>query len=244
MSVDPRARALSALARFQVTDATVGGTLNRIAEITLDAIPAAAIAGMTMLGDDEQPTTAIYTNPDSPEIDAAQYREGKGPCLDAWRHKEVIKLRRVERHASEYPGFAAACAEHGVQSTLSLPMMSGDVAVGAMNLYAHVADGFSDDDEVLGMDLAGAAGSVLSNVSAYWTAFDLSQNLNEAMKTRAVIEQAKGMIMARSPGLTADEAFDLLRKASQRENVKLNLIAQRIVDRRPPASGHPEGATS
>ena len=237
MAVDPRAKALSALARFQVADATVGSTLNRIAEITLEAMPSAAIAGMTMLGEDEQPTTAIYTNPESPEIDAAQYREGKGPCLDAWRKKRVIRVGRVEESAQEYPAFAAACKEHGVLSTLSLPMISGDVAVGAMNLYAHVPDGFSDDDEAIGTDLAGAAGSVLANVSAYWTAFDLSQQLNEAMKTRAVIEQAKGMIMARSPGMTADDAFDLLRKASQRENVKLRLIAQRIVERRPPASG-------
>ena len=112
MSFDPRARALSALARFQVTDATVGGTLERIAEITLEAMPSAAIVGMTMLGEDERPITAIYTNPDSPEIDAAQYREGNGPCLDAWRHKKVFRVGRVERCASEYPAFAAACAEH------------------------------------------------------------------------------------------------------------------------------------
>jgi transcriptional regulator with GAF, ATPase, and Fis domain len=236
MAVDPRAKALSALARFQVADGTVGDTLNRIAEITLEAMPAASIVGMTMLGDDEQPTTAIYTNPESPEIDAAQYREGKGPCLDAWRTKRVFRVDRVEECADEYPAFAAACKEHGVLSTLSLPMISGDVAVGAMNLYADVPEGFSEDDEAMGVDLAGAAGSVLANVSAYWTAFDLSQQLNEAMKTRAVIEQAKGMIMARSPGMTADDAFDLLRTASQRENVKLRLIAQRIVDRRPPPS--------
>jgi transcriptional regulator with GAF, ATPase, and Fis domain len=236
MAVDPRAKALSALARFQVADGTVGDTLNRIAEITLEAMPSASIVGMTMLGDDEQPTTAIYTNPESPEIDAAQYREGKGPCLDAWRTKRVFRVDRVEECADEYPAFAAACKEHGVLSTLSLPMISGDVAVGAMNLYADVPEGFSEDDEAMGVDLAGAAGSVLANVSAYWTAFDLSQQLNEAMKTRAVIEQAKGMIMARSPGMTADDAFDLLRTASQRENVKLRLIAQRIVDRRPPPS--------
>jgi transcriptional regulator with GAF, ATPase, and Fis domain len=236
MAVDPRAKALSALARFQVADGTVGDTLNRIAEITLEAMPSASIVGMTMLGDDEQPTTAIYTNPESPEIDAAQYREGKGPCLDAWRTKRVFRVDRVEECADEYPAFAAACKDHGVLSTLSLPMISGDVAVGAMNLYADVPEGFSEDDEAMGVDLAGAAGSVLANVSAYWTAFDLSQQLNEAMKTRAVIEQAKGMIMARSPGMTADDAFDLLRTASQRENVKLRLIAQRIVDRRPPPS--------
>ena len=244
MSVDPRASALSALARFQVIDATVGGTLERIAEITLEAMPSAAAVGMTMLGDDEQPTTAVYTNPQSPEIDAAQYREGKGPCLDAWRQNKVVRLPRVEACASQYPAFVAACAEHGVHSTLSVPMTSGDTAVGAMNLYAHVPDGFSDDDEALGVDLASAAGSVLTNVSAYWTAFDLSQNLTEAVKTRAVIEQAKGMLMARSPRLTADEAFDLLRKASQRENVKLRLIAQRIVERGSPSSAQPEGGTS
>ena len=237
MTSDARANALSALARFQVADATVGETLNRIAEITLDGMPSAAIVGMTMLGSEEQPTTAIYTDEDSPEIDAAQYREGKGPCLDAWREKWVLRISRVEDHAEEYPGFAAACVEHGVLSTLSLPMISGDVAIGAMNLYSRVEDGFSEDDEAIGMDLAGAAGSVLANVSAYWTAFDLGQQLNEAMKTRAVIEQAKGMLMAQSREMTADEAFDLLRKASQRENIKLREIAQRVVDRRPPPLG-------
>lgn len=242
MSADARARALSALARFHVADAMVGDTLHRIAEITLDAMPAAAVAGMTMLGDDEQPTTAIYTDPDSPEIDAAQYREGKGPCLDAWRENRVFRIGRVEDHAEAYPAFAEACHEHGVLSTLSLPMVSGDMAVGAMNLYARVADGFTADDETVGMDLAVAAGSVLANVSAYWTAFELSQQLNEAMKTRAVIEQAKGMLMAQSPLLGADDAFDLLRKASQRENVKLREIAQRVVERRPPASADEEGA--
>jgi hypothetical protein len=179
MSVDSRAKALSALARFQVTEATVVGTLSRIAEITLEAVPSAAVVGVTMLGEDGQPTTGIYTSRESSEIDGAQYREGKGPCLDAWRHKKVFRLGRVDRCASQYPAFAAACAEHGVQSTLSLPMINGAVAVGAMNLYAHVRDGFSDDDEAVGMDVAGAGGSVLSNVSAYWAAFDLSQDLNE-----------------------------------------------------------------
>jgi transcriptional regulator with GAF, ATPase, and Fis domain len=238
MSADARARALSALARFQVANATVGDTLNRIAEITLDAMPSAAIVGMTMLGSDEQPTTAIYTDPDSPEIDAAQYREGKGPCLDAWRQNRVLRVPRVEEYTEEYPGFAVACLEHGVHSTLSLPMVSGEWVIGAMNLYARVPDAFRDDDEAIGGDLAGAAGSVLANVSAYWTAFDLSQQLNEAMKTRAVIEQAKGMLMAQSKLMTADDAFDLLRKASQRENIKLREIAQRVVDRRPPPLGN------
>src|SRR5205823_12378635 len=108
--------------------------------------------GMARLGDDEQPTTGVYTAEDSPEIDAAQYREGKGPCLDAWREKRVLRLDRVEEHADEYPAFAAACVDHGVLSTLSLPLQNGDVSMGAMNLYARVAHGFNGDDEAVGAD--------------------------------------------------------------------------------------------
>ena len=57
------------------------------------------------------------------------------------------------------------------------------------------------------------------------------------MRSRAVIEQAKGILIARSPEITPDKAFDVLRRASQRENVKLREIAQRIVDRKPAPSG-------
>jgi putative methionine-R-sulfoxide reductase with GAF domain len=230
--VDPRAAALSALARFQVTETTVGEALDRIAHITVEAIPAADFVGMSMVGDDGRPATTVFTDADSPAIDEAQYAEGRGPCLDAWRDNTVFRIDRVEEHAGEYPGFAAACLEHGVRSTLSLPMTAGEVAVGAVNLYSRVAVGFGDDDESVGIDLAAAAGVVLANVSAYWTTFEMGQHLNEAMASRAVIEQAKGMLMATTPGLSADGAFDLLRRASQRENVKLREIARRIVEGR------------
>ncbi|MFL6205762.1 MAG: GAF and ANTAR domain-containing protein [Acidimicrobiales bacterium] len=230
--MDARAAALSALAQFQVTQMTVGDALQRIADITLDAVPAAAIVGMSMLGDDGQPTTAVYTDDRSPTIDEAQYREGKGPCLDAWRHNAIYRIPRIEASVDEYPAFASACLDHGVRSTLSLPMSAGDLAVGAVNLYSKAPDGFDEEDESLSADLAAAGGAVLANVSAYWTAFELGEHLNEAMRSRAVIEQAKGILMAGSAGLTADEAFDMLRHASQRENIKLREIAARIVDGR------------
>jgi GAF domain-containing protein len=238
--VDARAEALSALARFQVTETTVGEALQRIAGITVEAISAADFAGMSMLGDDGQPTTAVFTDPDSPEIDEAQYREGKDPCLDAWRHNSVFRVPHVEGCADKYPGFAKACLAHGVHSTLSVPMVSGDVAVGALNLYARVPDGFDEGDEALAIELAAAGSAVLANVSAYWTAFELGQQLDAAMTSRAVIEQAKGILMAGAPGMSADEAFDMLRRASQRENLKLREIARRIVERRT-ALGDGEG---
>jgi AmiR/NasT family two-component response regulator len=84
---------------------------------------------------------------------------------------------------------------------------------------------------------------VIANSQAYWGALELSEQLNEAMASRAVIEQAKGILMARDPGLDAAAAFEMLRSASQRENVKLRDIAREVVDRRPP-SGGPTGQPS
>jgi GAF domain-containing protein len=232
MSEHAHVQAMQALSQFLVSDASVGDTLQRVAEITAEAMPAAQMAGISLLDDRGNPTTAIFTDPESPEIDAGQYKSGVGPCLDAWRLKRTVRIDDMSMAAHDYPDFARLAQERGVLSTLSLPLVAGGSGVGAMNLYASVVKGFSDEDEALGADLATAAAIVLANAGAYWDARRLSEQLTEAMESRAVIEQAKGMLMAQSPGITPDEAFDLLRRASQRENVKLRDIARRIVEHR------------
>ena len=231
-----QAQALRALSNFLVAKSSMGDTLLNVSQITVDAMPAAEMAGISLLGANGRPTTGVFTDEQAPDIDSAQYESGRGPCLDSWREGKVIRLDDMEAAADDYPEFARAAQAHGVQSTLSLPLMAGDERLGALNLYARVAGGFTTDDEALGTDLAAAAAIVLANASAFWAASELSDQLGQAMRSRAVIEQAKGVLMARSPQMTADEAFDVLRKASQRENVKVRDIAQRIVDRKPSES--------
>jgi GAF domain-containing protein len=232
MSPDPLKDALFALSQFLIADVSLGDTLHRVSEIAQDAMASAEAVGISMLGDDGRPTTAIYTDDTAPEVDASQYESGNGPCLQAWRTKRVVYIENMKRAADDYPEFARSAIEHGVLSTLSLPLIVADNGVGALNLYARVEAAFSEDDCAVGIELAAAAAVVLANAEAYWRAYELSENLAEAMKSRAVIEQAKGMLMAQSPKLSADDAFEVLRKASQRENVKLREIAQRIVERR------------
>jgi GAF domain-containing protein len=232
--------ALRALSRFLVADVSLGDTLSEVAGITVDALPAAEFAGVTLLDDGGNPTTAVFTDPQSPEIDQEQYRTGRGPCLDAGREQRVVRLDDVSADGS-YPEFAEACRRHGIFSTLSLPLSAAGKGVGALNLYGSQVAGFSEEDERLGMELATAASVVLANVVAYQEAYEMGQQLSEAIRSRAVIEQAKGMLMARSPGLDADGAFDLLRQASQRENRKLREIAQQIVDRNGASGAHPVG---
>jgi transcriptional regulator with GAF, ATPase, and Fis domain len=237
MSSDASSQALNALTGFLVAKSSMGDTLLRVAEITTAAMQGADMAGITRMGEDGKPRTGVFTDPDSPDIDQAQYESGRGPCLDSWRQSRVVRLDDMTDSMDDYPEFAKAAEAHGIHSTISLPLVAGDQAIGALNLYSRATDGFSTQDEELGQELASAAAIVLANASAYWEASQMSEQLAEAMRSRAVIEQAKGMLMARSPSLTPDDAFDLLRKASQRENVKLRDIAQRIVERKSSSNG-------
>jgi len=233
MLSDAQAQALRALSNFLVAKTSMGDTLLNVSQITVDALPAAEMAGISLLGEDGRPTTGVFTDQQAPDIDAAQYESGRGPCLDSWREGKVIRLDDMQNALEAYPDFAKAAQGHGVRSSLSLPLVAGTERLGALNLYARVAGGFTSDDEALGADLAAAAAIVLANASAFWAASQLSDQLGQAMQSRAVIEQAKGILMARSPKMTADEAFDALRKASQRENLKVRDIARRIVERKP-----------
>lgn len=89
---------------------------------------------------------------------------------------------------------------------------------------------FDAEHERRAQEFATHAAVVLANAQAYWTAFDLAQGLREAMTSRATIEQAKGVLMAQS-SVPEEVAFDILRRASQRENRKLRDVAADVVDR-------------
>ena len=232
---DPLAQSVAALSRFFVGDGTLAETLQRVAELAQQAVPGADFAGITMLVEG-RPRTGVFTDETSPEIDAAQYDTGMGPCLDAFRNQTVYRIDCTEKDTN-WPAFSEAAAARGVKSTLSLPLVANHEGVGALNLYSRTGGAFSDEDEQVAMQFANQAGIVLANAQAYWDAHQLSQDLNEAMKSRAVIEQAKGILMAQ--GRTADEAFQILVRASQRENIKLRDVAAELVkraeQRRPPA---------
>jgi GAF domain-containing protein len=233
MSLDARSEALASITRFLITDVPLGDVLLQVAQATVNAMSGAEMAGITMGSAEGKPVTGVFTDPGSPDIDAAQYESGNGPCLEAWHTKRAVRVDDMSAAHERYPEFSKLAMAHGVQSTLSLPLVAGDQGIGALNLYAPQPESFSIEDERVGVELASTAAVVLANASAYWNAYELSENLSEAMKSRAVIEQAKGMLMARSETLSPDDAFDLLRRASQRENVKLRDIAQRIVNRQP-----------
>jgi GAF domain-containing protein len=217
---------LAALSSFVVGGSTLGETLDRVAVLAVDSVPGADLAGLTLLRDGK-PVTAVFTDPTSPEIDQAQYDSGSGPCLDAFRDGLVYRIHSTADD-ERWPEFSRTAHAAGIESTLSLPLMVEDESVGALNLYSRNPASFDDQDERVGIAFATQAAVALANAQAYWGAKEVADQLHEAMKSRAVIEQAKGILMA-AQGCDPDQAFDLLVKASQRSNRKLRDIAQEIV---------------
>lgn len=224
----PLGRSLTALSHFFVGDGTLRETLERVASLAQEAVPAAHMVGITMLVDGRA-KTAVFTNDEAPEIDAAQYETGAGPCLDAFRHEEVYQIADTFKD-DRWPSFTEAAAAHGIRSTMSLPLVANHEGVGALNLYSRAVDGFDDDDIEMGRQFAAQGAIVLANAQAYWDAHQLGQDLATAMKSRAVIEQAKGVLMG-AQRCSADDAFQMLVRASQRENRKLREIAEELVQR-------------
>ena len=221
------AASLRALSQFILGDQTPREGLLRVAQLGESALEGAKATGVTLL-DEGRPKTFAYTSEEAPEVDQLQYAEGAGPCLEAYRQKKVIRVAS-NRTEERWPEFTRRAADKGVLSSLSLPLVVEDRGIGALNFYAHAEDAFSAEDEAVGMAFAEQAAVIMANAQAYWGARDHIRNLDEAMRSRAVIEQAKGILMARS-NLDEDEAFDMLRRASQRENRKLRDLAAELVE--------------
>ena len=214
------------MARFFVGDATLRDTLQRVAELALDAVPAADMAGITMLVEGRA-KTAVFTDEAAPEIDAAQYETGSGPCLDAFRHQQVYRIDFMEKDR-HWPAFSEAAGAHGIESSMSLPLVARHEGVGALNLYSRVSEAFDDGDVEVGLQFASQAASVLATSQAYWDAHHLSQDMTTALNSRTTIEQAKGILMG-ARGCNTEEALQILVRASQRENRKLREIAEEMV---------------
>lgn len=237
----PLHQALDALSSYLIGGDSLDTTIRRVADIAVAAFPAARCAGISTLIEGE-PRTAVFTDEEAPEIDAAQYETGEGPCLDSYRHGVVNRIDDTETD-ERWPAFTSAASRHGIRSTISLPMVARDEPMGALNLYSPEVAGFASVDEDLGLKLATQAAVLMANAQVCWDVHRLTENMREAMRSRASIEQAKGMIMSRSH-CTPDEALALLVGASRREDRRVLDIATEIVEcarRRPHSAGDPGG---
>src|SRR5215211_6726729 len=142
---DHLSEGITELSRLLVNEEALDDTLQRVADLACRNIGGADVAGVTLLRDGK-PTTTVYTDPTSPEIDSAQYETGVGPCLDAFRHQQVFRVPSTTEDET-WPPFSQACLEHGIMSSLSLPLGVRGNGIGALNLYAREPAAFSEEQE-------------------------------------------------------------------------------------------------
>lgn len=160
-------------------------------------------------------------------VDAIQYAVGDGPCLDAFRNRRENHVDLSVAH-ERWPVFVTAAEKDDVQSLLAVPLLSGNQCFGALNLYGYRHRAFDLSEATMARLAASRVADAVASVVQLVGARELAAQLETAMAGRAVIEQAKGVIMGRE-GVDEDTAFELLRRQSQDTNVKVRTIAARLV---------------
>ena len=230
------AEVFAEVARSLLAQEDVQHTLQKIVDLAVETLDGCDCAGITFLKGRQFSTPAASS--DVPRtVDAIQYETGEGPCLDAIREHEVFRTGDLGRER-RWPRFSSrAQRETGVTSMLCFRLFVEGDTLGALNLYSKSTDAFDDHAMAVGSVFAAHAAVALS------TALH-DEQMEEALQSRDVIGQAKGILMARE-GIGPEEAFDMLRRASQRVNVKLRDIARQIADSAsaaPPAEGEQDGA--
>lgn len=165
-------------------------------------------------------------------LDDAQYESGEGPCLTVLEPHDPIALEDAAAVDDRWEHFARTAGHLGVHSTLSihLPMDSEGVAA-SLNLYSKQRLELDDAQVRAATPFAEQLAAAMLGVEANRATAQLARDMAEAMRSRAVIEQAKGIIMA-DERIDADEAFKQLAGLSQQSNMKLRDVAREIVERR------------
>ncbi len=229
----PIAAEFLALSAALLDATTVGGVLRRVVDAARSAIPGADLVSVTLRTADGF-HTPVQTDPLASRIDEIQYRLSHGPCLEATRKQGLALAYSADLGIDPRFGpFGPAAAELGVHSVLAVGLFpDGDgPRMGALNVYSYTRAGLDELDRDVALVLAAHASTALAATMAS-SAADLEvAQLKDALRSRDVIGQAKGILMERR-GISADEAFGVLRSASQSLNVKLAQIAQTLVERR------------
>jgi GAF domain-containing protein len=218
--------AFAELGRIDLSHVDLEQALGKVAQLAKRVIPGASEVSVTLITD-KVAGTPTATGPLALEMDDVQYSADHGPCLHAADEQSTIAVTVASDGL--WPAFTSRAKEIGVRSSVSVGLPVGPAVVGALNIYSTEMEEFDDEARELAETFAGYAAVALANAHLYASTAKVAQQLDTAMATRAVIEQAKGMIML-THKVSADEAFDILSTASQRQNRKLRAMAQMIVD--------------
>jgi transcriptional regulator with GAF, ATPase, and Fis domain len=220
------AEGLADVARRLEREASPPDTWRRIVELTVQHMPACESAAISMIYSGGRIDTPAATDEAARAVDRIQYETGQGPCLDAIREHESFMTADLA-HEGRWPQFAAhAAQETGIHSMLGFRLFVQEETLGALNLYSRQTEAFDEGDRAIGALFAAHAALAMSNAQERNT----RKGLEDAHEGSRVIGLAIGMLMEQRQ-VDRETAFSILSGASQRANLKLRELAERLVDR-------------
>ncbi|MCA1676142.1 MAG: GAF and ANTAR domain-containing protein [Actinobacteria bacterium] len=213
------AETFAEVARALLEEHDVDSTLDRISELAVKTVDACEAAGIS-IAEGRQISSRSTTNDLPRIIDEIQSETQQGPCVDAIKEHEVFLTGSLSQE-QRWPDFAQRAQEEtGVESILSVRLFASEDTFGSLNLYSSQWDAFDDQDIAVASVFA-------AHAAVAWATATREEQLEGKAASRDVIGMAKGIVMARQK-VSDDEAFNILRRASQRMNVKLRELAEQI----------------
>ena len=222
--------ALDSLQELLLTAPEVETFLTEVAVLAAKLIEPAATCGITVHYGGE-PLTVASSDNRAPVLDEEQYVVGEGPCLEALKNGQIVEVRD-QRNETRWGDYSPRALAKGVRSSLSLPLSVDGRSLGALNLYSEEkVDAFSDEEiRAQAIAFAERASIALTLTIRYTEQSNTARQLEQALASRTVIDQAIGIIMAQQK-CDAHAAFDLLRQHSQNHNRRLRDVAKDLITR-------------
>ena len=221
------ARALVELADTLVADFDVVELLTRLTDRSVDVLDVTA-AGIMLAAPDGDLRVMASSSEAVRLLELFEVQSQEGPCLDAFRTGAAIVNQDLIEADARWPRFAPEARAAGFQSVHALPMRLRGTVIGALNLFQQASGRLSDADLAAGQALADIATIALLQHQAALEAQVLNEQLNSALNTRVVIEQAKGMVAERE-GVDLEQAFRILRTYARNHNQRLSDVATSVI---------------
>lgn len=185
-------------------------------------------AGVVMLADGRL-RMATGSGEHVAAAERCQERWQQGPCVDAQRSGEVVAVGDITRYAARWPQFTAVARQKRIVAVAGIPMRLRNNMIGAVNLYEDHNRSWDEPDLEVAQLLADTAVGYVVNADIRQRQQALTGQLRQALESRVVIEQAKGVI-SNANGITPDEAFALIRRYARTHQLRLRAVAQAVVE--------------
>jgi hypothetical protein len=232
---DPVRESRLVTALVTLTDTLVAGydlaeLLQFLVDTSVELLDAVA-AGLVLADRDGHLNALAATSDHAERLEAVQIRTGHGPCLDCYVSGQPQSITDLRADADRWPQFTSLALEQGIRSVHAVPMRLRDRVIGALNLFRSQPGDLAEPDRRAAQALADAATIGILQQRDAQDITELNTRLEHALAGRAVIEQAKG-ILVQYGQLDMDQAFTALRDLADHHHVTLTEIAAGVVDRR------------